>query len=83
MTALNLVVSVGTSVACLAGALGRPVWQLTQISSGDCWTMGQNYVPWLPSVRIYGHSFNQRWAEVLERIAVDLASEGRAMTARH
>jgi tetratricopeptide (TPR) repeat protein len=83
MTALDIVVSVGTSVACLAGALGRPVWQLTQISSGDCWTMGQNYVPWLPSVRVYGHSFNQRWAEVLERIAVDLADEGRAMTASH
>jgi tetratricopeptide (TPR) repeat protein len=75
MTALDVVISVGTSVACLAGALGRPVWQLTQISSGDCWTMGQNYVPWLPSVRIYGHLFDQRWAEVLEKVAVDLANE--------
>ncbi|MGD0617916.1 MAG: tetratricopeptide repeat protein [Bryobacteraceae bacterium] len=75
MTALDIVISVGTSVACLAGALGRPVWQLTQISSGDCWTMGQNYLPWLPSVRIYGHLFDQRWAEVLEKVAVDLANE--------
>jgi hypothetical protein len=75
MTALDLVVSVGTSVACLAGALGRPVWQLTLTSSGDLWTMGQSCVPWFPSMRIYERSFDQKWEAVLERIAVDLAGE--------
>jgi tetratricopeptide (TPR) repeat protein len=75
MTVLDLVVSVGTSVACLAGALGRPVWQLTLRSSGDCWTMGQNYMPWFPSMRLYERKFDQKWEMILERIAADLLAE--------
>ena len=74
-TALDLVVSVGTSVACLAGALGTPVWQLTLTNSGDCWTMGQHYTPWFPSMRLYERVYDQKWETVLERIAVDLAHE--------
>jgi tetratricopeptide (TPR) repeat protein len=78
-TALDLVISVGTSVACLAGALGKQVWQLTLTSSGDCWTMGQSFVPWFPSMRIYERPLEQTWGAVLERIAIDLAGEsGRA-----
>ena len=77
MTGLDLVVSVGTSVACLAGALGRPVWQLTLTSSGDCWTMGQNYMPWFPSMRLYERSFDQKWETVLGRIAADMAEQSR------
>jgi tetratricopeptide (TPR) repeat protein len=75
MTALDLVVAVGTSVACLGGALGRPVWQLTLTSSGDCWTMGQSYMPWFPSMRLYERSFDQKWDTVLGRIATDIAEE--------
>jgi tetratricopeptide (TPR) repeat protein len=73
-TALDLVVSVGTAVACLAGALGVPVWQLTLTSCGDCWTMGRNYCPWFPSVRLYERAWDQSWEEVIERLAGDLAA---------
>lgn len=78
MTALDLIVSVGTSVACLAGALGRPVWQLTQSSTGDCWTMGQSCVPWFPSMRTYQHSYDQAWESVIEQVAADLAGRKKA-----
>jgi tetratricopeptide (TPR) repeat protein len=78
-TALDLVVSVSTAPACLAGALGRPVWQLTLTSSGDLWTVGQSYMPWYPSMRLYERSFDQRWAAVLERMAADLAAESNRM----
>jgi hypothetical protein len=74
-TALDLVVSVGTAVACMAGALGVPVWQLTVTSSGDCWTMGQHYCPWLPSMHLYERAWHQGWKEVLERLARDLGME--------
>jgi tetratricopeptide (TPR) repeat protein len=79
-TALDLVVSVSTSVAYLAGALGRPVWQLTLTSSGDCWTMGQSYMPWFPSMRLYECSSEQKWEAVLERIAEDLAEASSGMS---
>ena len=75
MTALDLTVSVGTAVACMAGALGRPVWQLTLASAGECWTMGQRYCPWFPSMRLYERIWDRRWEEVLERVAGDLAVE--------
>jgi len=72
-TALDLVVTVGTAVACMAGALGVPVWQLTLTSAGDCWTMGQHYCPWFPSMRLYERAWDQSWEQVLERLARDLA----------
>jgi tetratricopeptide (TPR) repeat protein len=71
-TALDLVVSVGTAAACMAGAVGVPVWQLTLTSCGDCWTMGQHYCPWFPSMRLYERAWDQPWEEVLERLARDL-----------
>ena len=74
-TALDLVVSVGTAVACMAGALGVPVWQLTLTSCGDCWTMGRNYCPWLPSMRLYERAWDQSWEEAIERLARDLEIE--------
>jgi len=74
-TALDLVISVGTAVACMAGALGVPVWQLTLTSCGDCWTMGRDYSPWLPSMRLYERAWDQSWEEVIERLAGDLAAE--------
>jgi len=79
VTAVDLVVSVGTSVACLAGALGRPVWQLTLTSSGDCWTMGQAYVPWFPSTRLYERAWDRKWEVALARVALDLAHEVRLL----
>jgi tetratricopeptide (TPR) repeat protein len=71
-TALDLVVSVGTAVACMAGALGVPVWQLTLTAAGDCWTMGRDYCPWFPSMRLYERAWDQTWEEVLEGLARDL-----------
>jgi tetratricopeptide (TPR) repeat protein len=73
--ALDLVVSVGTAVACMAGALGVSVWQLTLTSCGDCWTMGRNYCPWLPSMRLYERAWDQSWEEAIERLARDLVVE--------
>jgi hypothetical protein len=74
-TALDLVVTVGTAPACMAGALGVPVWLLALTSGGDCWTMGQHYCPWFPSMRLYERAWGQPWEEVLERLARDLTIE--------
>jgi hypothetical protein len=59
----------------MAGALGVPVWQLTLTGAGDCWTMGQHYCPWFPSMRLYERAWDQPWEEVMEGIARDLAGE--------
>ena len=74
-SALDLVVSVGTSVACMAGALGVPVWQLTLTGAGDCWTMGQHHCPWFPSMRLYERAWNQWWEQAMEALARDLLPE--------
>ena len=77
ITALDLTISVGTAVACMAGGLGRPIWQLTLTSAGECWTMGQHYCPWFPSMRLYERVWDQSWEEVLAGVARDLALEAR------
>jgi tetratricopeptide (TPR) repeat protein len=72
-TALDLVVSTTTAVADMAGALGRPVWVLMLTSAGHGFTMGQHYVPWFPSMRLYERTWNEPWEPVLKRLSQDLA----------
>jgi len=71
--ALDLVVSTSTAVAVMAGALGKPVWLLEFPSMDNWFTMGQKYIPWFPSMRMYGRAWDQPWDDVIERLSMDLA----------
>ncbi|MBY6263967.1 tetratricopeptide repeat protein [Azospirillum sp. 412522] len=51
-TALDLVISAGTSVAEMAGALGAPVWRIGP--AGDWTALGTGCRPWYPSMRLFG-----------------------------
>lgn len=71
---LDLVISVDTSVAHLAGALGKPVWILLPFNPDWRWLLDRDDTPWYPSARLYRQSGEGNWKDVLDRVAVDLAS---------
>lgn len=71
---LDLVITVDTSVAHLAGASGKPVWMLSRFDA--CWrwgTEGQK-TPWYPTMRIYRQESYGDWSVPLRRLVVDLHS---------
>jgi tetratricopeptide (TPR) repeat protein len=78
---LDLVISVDSAVAHLAGALGRPVWLLDRFDACWRWLDGRQDSPWYPTLRIYRQAVPDDWDEVIQRVAADLlalsAASGR------
>ncbi len=70
---LDLVISVDTSVAHLAGALAKPVWVLLPALPDWRWGLGRAATPWYPSMRLYRQAEPGDWAPVFAAIAADLA----------
>jgi tetratricopeptide (TPR) repeat protein len=71
---LDLVVTVDTAVAHLAGALGRPVWVLLPFAPDWRWLLGREDSPWYPTARLFRQCRPGDWDEVFARIAAELAS---------
>src|SRR5262249_23481402 len=69
---LDLVISVDTAVAHLAGALGVPVWVVVSDISCWPWLMDRDDSPWYPTVRLFRQRERGNWPEVLARIAAEL-----------
>jgi len=69
---LDLVITVDTSMAHLAGALGVPVWLLLQAHPDWRWMRSRADSPWYPSMRIYRQASPGDWSEPLARIERDL-----------
>jgi len=66
---LDVVISVDTAVAHLAGALGRPVWIPLNCYGTDWrWGLGQDSTPWYPSARLFRQTKLGDWATVTDRI---------------
>ncbi|HEY6433180.1 MAG TPA: glycosyltransferase family 9 protein, partial [Acetobacteraceae bacterium] len=72
MANLDLVISVDTAVAHLAGALGRPVWMLSRYDGCWRWLHGRNDTPWYPSMRIYRQERPLEWSGVVGQVRRDL-----------
>jgi len=71
---LDLVISVDTSVAHLAGALGRRVWLLSRFDGCWRWLKDREDSPWYPDMRIYRQTRPGDWLTVIERIRDDLCA---------
>jgi tetratricopeptide (TPR) repeat protein len=79
IAALDLVISVDTSVAHLAGAMGRPVWMLLPYALDWRWLRDREDSPWYPSLRLFRQQQPQAWDGVLTRVAAELARTASAV----
>jgi tetratricopeptide (TPR) repeat protein len=59
---LDLLITVDTSVAHLAGALGRPVWLLLPFAPDWRWLLGRSDSPWYPTMRLFRQHVPGDWA---------------------
>ena len=64
---LDLVISVDTSVAHLAGALGKPVWILLTYFPDWRWLLGRDDSPWYPTARLFRQDKSRTWDGVIAR----------------
>ena len=78
VSALDLVITVDTSVAHLAGALGKPVWVLLPWVTDWRWMLNREDNPWYPTMRLFRQNGQRRGlADVIARVAQRTES-GRA-----
>jgi tetratricopeptide (TPR) repeat protein len=66
---LDLVITVDTSAAHLAGALGKPVWILNRFDSCWRWMRERTDSPWYPSARLFRPKTFDDWAPVVQDVA--------------
>ena len=87
MTHLDLVVTCDTSIAHLAGALGRPVWVALKSDAEWRWLRDRDDSPWYPTMRLFRQKRRGDWSGVFAAMAERLASpaqdRGPAAAARH
>jgi tetratricopeptide (TPR) repeat protein len=69
---LDLVISVDTSTAHLAGALGKPVWILNRFDTCWRWLLERPDSPWYPTARLYRQKRPADWEGVVEKVRDDL-----------
>lgn len=69
---LDLIITVDTSVAHLAGGLGKPVWILLPFDPDWRWMMEREDSPWYPTVRLFRQTAPHQWGSVIERVKEDL-----------
>ncbi|HEV3484249.1 MAG TPA: hypothetical protein VG106_02505, partial [Vicinamibacterales bacterium] len=68
MRALDLVVTVDTMTAHLAGALGVPVWALLPANADWRWMERRDDSPWYPTMRLFRQQRAGEWEPVIERV---------------
>jgi tetratricopeptide (TPR) repeat protein len=74
---LDLVITVDTSVAHLAGALAKAVWTLIPYEPDWRWMLGRDDSPWYPTMKLFRQSVPGDWPSVLDRVASELAALAR------
>jgi hypothetical protein len=69
---LDLVITIDSMVAHLAGALGKAVWTLLHAEPDWRWFRDRPDSPWYPTMRLYRQTVPGGWREVVCRVATDL-----------
>jgi tetratricopeptide (TPR) repeat protein len=70
---LDLVISVDTAAAHLAGALAKPVWILNRFDACWRWLLNRDDSPWYPTARLYRQNEPGDWDGVMRAVGSDLA----------
>ena len=76
---LDLVISIDTAAAHLAGAMAKPIWLMTDWPPEWRWLLGRDDSPWYPTMRLFRRARAQSWQDVIARLAEAL----RTLDRRH
>jgi tetratricopeptide (TPR) repeat protein len=80
---LDLVITVDTSVAHLAAALGRPTWILLPWTPDYRWLLNRDDSPWYPTVRLFRQDKSRDYAQVIDRVRDELVKFARSNMPPH
>ena len=72
---LDAVVSIDTSIAHLAGALGKPLWLMLPFAADWRWFANTKHSPWYPSAHLVRQPSPGQWGPVVDAVAGDLSRE--------
>ena len=70
---MDLVISVDTSVAHLAGALGKPVWVLLPFSPDFRWLLNRDDSPWYPTAKLFRQRKTSDWESVVSQLCIKIS----------
>jgi len=70
---LDLVISVDTAVAHLAGAMGKPVWVLLPFAADWRWLLDRRSSPWYPTMRLFRQHHPRQWENVVKQVVAELS----------
>lgn len=71
ISGLDLVITVDTVIAHLAGSMGKAVWILLQYNSDWRWFYDTSFTPWYPNTKIYKQNVGENWDNVIEKVKYD------------
>lgn len=74
---LDLVITVDTSIAHLAGAMGKRAWLLLSDNPDWRWFMDTESSPWYPTIKIFRQDQLGEWSSVLKRVELELTAQFR------
>jgi len=77
---LDLVITVDTMTAHLAGALGRPVWIMLPRQADWRWMLSRDDTPWYPTARLFRQKQENCWASVVADVARSLEDEAASLS---
>lgn len=72
MINLDLIITVDTAAAHLAGAMAKPVWTLLPCRADWRWMLDRDDSPWYPSMKLFRQKRRGDWADVFRRVTKEL-----------
>ncbi len=73
MRNMDLIITICTSAAHLAGAIAAPTWLLLDVNPHWVWLTERSDSPWYPTLTLYRQTAYREWGPVIARVQADLA----------
>jgi Flp pilus assembly protein TadD len=74
ISSLDLILTVDSAVAHLAGAIAKPVWIMLPFAPDWRWMLGRSDSPWYPTARLFRQAKPGDWQSVIEQVRLDLVA---------